>query len=417
MANEKKIGRKLKETQKEHAKALKKLEKTRTKLDGRGKKLRVLEAKLAELEGTLHETSSQGPDGNGASAISLRPARLIVNPKSGCIRDGTHPVSDLVERLRSHGIEAQVTLKTSGKVVRESARDAVKRGEKLVIVAGGDGTIEKVAAQLVGSETTLGVLPVGTMNNLARSLGVPLDVEDACALIGMGTARKIDVGCVNVKAKKHVKYFLETAGLGLGAIAFPMGQDVKKGLWGGLPEALRKIVAFKPSPITVELDDGQVIQANSQVVTVSNAPLTGMNFLIAPEAKMDDGWLDVAIYDELGKTDLLAYLWAARNGQRPDNPKVKRYRSRYVHIVPNDVTPVVSDKDPLPERGELDIQVLSQALSVIVGKGIGLSFPVDVAPSVPPLSGPQKTNGHSEKIEASAPEMSPPAEKEMAHAA
>jgi len=403
---QKKLQKQMKEAQREHERILKKIEKTRAKLDSRSGDLRTLETKLADYESKLSMSASQTPQLSVLENTKPRVARLIVNPRSGCIVDGSYTVEGLVERLRVHGIEAEVTLKTSRKNMCDVARKAAKDGEDLVIVAGGDGTIEKVASQLVGSETTLGILPLGTMNNLARSLGVPLDVEDACALLGMGTDRKIDVGCVQVKAKRHVKYFLETAGLGLSAIAFPMGQEVQKGGWGGLPAALKKIVGFKATPVTVTLDDGQIIQSTSQVVTVSNAPLTGMNFLISPEAKMDDGWLDVAIYDEMSKADLLSYLWAARNGQPLSNPKIKRYRSRHVNIDPVGSAPVVSDKDALPEQVNLDIKIVPQALRVIVGKGIGLSFPVDVAPSVPPLVGQQATNGHADHHEEPTPQPS-----------
>ncbi len=388
-----KLQHKLEETQREHNKILKKIEKARAKLEARGQELRVVEAKLAELESELH--AAHAPGMTGDSLPSQRTARLIYNPNAGDARD-QHPLPDVVEHLRKHGIRAQVTVKTTGKSVRDSAAEAAKRGEALVIVAGGDGTIEKAASQLVGSETALGILPFGSMNNLARCLGIPLDLDDACALIAMGTARNIDVGRVNVNAKSHVKYFLETAGLGLNAILFPMGHKLKKGILGDIPATLKKIVDSKATAVTVELDDGQVIQANAQVITVSNAPMTGMNFLISPEAKMDDGWLDIAIYDDMGKADLLAYFLASRNGHRAAHPKIKTYRSRRVHIQSQDPNPIVSDKDPLPERKALDIEILSQALRVIVGKGIGLTFPVDVAPSVPPLSGPQQVNGHSQ---------------------
>jgi len=396
MVSEKKLRHRMKKAQNEHDRVLKKIKKTHARLATNSEDLRAVETKLAEYERQLAKATVESPGPAGVPERTLRAARLIVNPNAGCLADGTYSVDDLLAHLRTHGIDAQVTLKTSGKVIRKSARDAAKAGEALVIVAGGDGTIEKVAAQLVGSETTLGILPLGTMNNLARALGVPLDLEDACALLGMGTDRKIDVGCINVKAKRHLKYFLETAGLGLSAIAFPMGQGMRKGGWGALPRALRKIMGYKIAPVTVELDDGQVIHANSQVVTVSNAPLTGMNFLIAPDAKMDDGWLDVAIYDEMSKADLASYLWDAHNGQVSTSPKIKKYKSRHVIISPDGSTPVVSDKDALPEQTTLDIKIIPQSLRVIVGKGSGLTFPVDVAPSVPPLSGPQTTNGHSE---------------------
>lgn len=401
MGKAKKLQRQLQAAQQEHARILTKMEKAHAKLEARGQDLRSVETKLAQLEGELHAQAGQTAVAGTSAAVPLRPARLILNAKAACLENGTYTLPQIVACLRSHGIEPQVTVKTTSKIVRQTAREAVERGEELVIVAGGDGTVEKVMAQLVNTDTMLGILPVGTMNNLARCLGVPLDVEDACALIGMRTVRKIDVGCLNVKARNDVKYFLETAGLGLNAIAIPAGHKVKKGLWGELPGALRKIFQLKPVPVTVELDDGQVIHSNSQLITVSNAPMTGMNFMIAPEAKMDDGWLDVAVYDEMGKADLLGYFMAARNGHNVDHSKVKKFKARRVHIVPSDPEPVYSDKDDLPERAELDIKILPQALSVIVGKGIGLSFPVDVAPSVPPLAGPQTTNGHADKDQVS----------------
>src|SRR4029077_2688404 len=127
----------------------------------------------------------------------------------------------------------------------------------------------------------------GSANNLARSLGIPLDLDDACALIGAGSTRQIDVGHVLGEKKAAAKYFLETTGIGLTAIAIPTGQAVRKGQLFGLPHALRKLFDHKPEAVEVVLDDGVAISANSQLVTVSNAPLMGRNFLLAPSAKMD----------------------------------------------------------------------------------------------------------------------------------
>lgn len=256
------------------------------------------------------------------------------------------------------------------------------------------------------------------MNNLARCLGVPLDIEDACALLGAGVTRQIDVGRVVSNAKPEVEYFLEAAGVGLSAIVIPTGQALEKGRWGVLPLALRKLFDTKPEPIQVDLDDEQAIHASSQIVTVSNAPMLGKNILIAPDAKMDDGYLDIAIYDEMTKTDLLQYFMAASNGQHAENPKIKFHRARRVRISANRELDANSDKDLIPGKQVLEstsrlesevstgsstkgitfgggkdytlgIEIVPQALSVICGKGIGLSLPVEAVPAVPPLSGPQ----------------------------
>jgi diacylglycerol kinase (ATP) len=401
-----KAAKQIREAREKHKVLLAKVTKTREKLETRKRKLQRLETKIAQLE---RLTSAPQKRRLGQASVAkdenLRRARLIFNPKSGAeTGDTSKELVDMVSRLREHGILAGIGLKTSGKAARDLAKEAVENNEELVIVAGGDGTVEEVASQLIGSKTTLGILPTGTMNNLARCLGVPLDIEDACALLGMGVTRQIDVGRVVSNAKPEVEYFLEAAGVGLSAIVIPTGQALEKGRWSALPLALRKLFDTKPEPIQVELDDEQAIHAYSQIVTVSNAPMLGKNLLIAPNAKMDDGYLDIAIYDEMTKTDLLQYFMAASNGQHAENPKIKFHRARRVRISGNRELDANSDKDLIPGKQVLEIEVVPQALSVIAGKGIGLNLPVEAAPVTPPLSGPQPEgssngNGTEKQVE------------------
>ncbi len=381
--------------QEKHTALLGEVEKARAKMDKRKRKLQTLEAKIARLERASAEPKEKlgQPTANGHpvnKTDNLRRARLIYNPESGGeSANDSRRLVEIVSRLREHGILAGIDLKTSGKVARDLAKAAVENGDDLVIVAGGDGTIEDVASELVGSKTTLGILPTGTMNNLARCLGIPLNIEGACALLGMGVTRRIDVGRVIGKKPKS-EYFLEAAGVGLSAIVIPAGQAVEKGQWGALPFALRKLFDSKPEPVQVELDEQEPIIASSQIVTVSNAPMMGKNMLIAPNAKMDDGLLDIAIYDGMTKTDLLQHFTAASSGQLSDDPaKVKFYRARRVRIRTNKTLDEVSDKDVLQKKQLVEIEIVPQALSVIVGNGIGLSIPVEAAPTAPPLSGPQ----------------------------
>jgi diacylglycerol kinase (ATP) len=140
-----------------------------------------------------------------------------------------------------------------------------------------------------------------------------LILNDACALLGAGSTRQVDVGRILADEKPHTEYFMDTAGQGLTAIVFSASQAAKKGRWTGIPRALRKLFDAKPGAMQIELDD-ETIQAETQLVTVSNAPLMGLNFLIAPEVKMDDGLLDIAIYDGMGKTELVSYFVAMSSG-------------------------------------------------------------------------------------------------------
>ncbi|MDQ6766237.1 MAG: diacylglycerol kinase family lipid kinase [Candidatus Eremiobacteraeota bacterium] len=395
----------LEDARTKHRRLAKKLEATKAKLEKRTRKLCALESKIAKLEQRAHERATapveRATKGNG----SLRVARLIFNPGSGADSKDPHALEKIVDLLRAHGLRAKVDIRTSGKTVRHFAKAAADNKEELVIVAGGDGTIEEAASQLVGTKTALGILPVGTMNNVARSLGIPLDLDDACALLGAGSTRQVDMGRVITDEKQDGDYFLESVGLGLTAIAFSAGKAVRKGRLAGLPNALRKLFDSKPGPVQIDLDNGETILANSQLVTVSNAPLMGLNFLVAPAAKMDDAVLDVAVYDGMGKGELLDYFLKIRGGKRAENPKVAFYQARKVRIQCQDDAPTESDSHSLRAQKVLNVEVVPQALSMIVGKGIALNVPIEAVQSVPPLSGPQpKSPNENGAVKAEAKE-------------
>ena len=373
----------------DHRTMSKKIARLRDKLEKRSRKLLALEAEIAKLERKVFPAKAARRTRTPVRRKSLRSAVLIYNPESGGNASHVHRLKTVLQSLAAHGIRAKVGEDTSGRAARALAKAAAKNGEELVIVAGGDGTIEAVASELVGSKSALGIIPAGTANNLARSLGIPLALDEACALLGAGSTRKIDVGHVLGEKKPETKYFLETAGLGLTAIVIPAGQAVRKGRLFELPQALRKLFDYKPGAVEITLDDGRSISANSQLVTVSNAPLMGRNFLLAPAAKMDDGLLDIAVFDGMGKTELLSHFVAIGDGKRADDARIEFYQSRSVKIRSSAPEPVGEDQDALEDEKVVEIEILPQALSVVVGMGTGLQFPVEAVQSVPPLSGDQ----------------------------
>ena len=381
----------LRRKQRKHERLLGKVEKAAARLERRKARFHTLEASIADLERRLSEPRMENLGQEAASDGALKPARLIFNPSSG--RDDENNalrLAHIVSSLRAHGIEAHVGLKTSGNAARELARKAVRDGHSLVVVAAGDGTIGDVASQLVGSSTVLGIVPIGTMNNLARSLGVPLGIDDACALIGMGTTRHIDVGRVISNGNPNAEYFVECAGVGLSAIAALAGQAFEKRQWRVVPRALRRFFEAKLGIIQVEMD-GTVVEASTRMVTVSNAPLMGSNMLAAPGAKMDDGLLDVHLYDGMGDAALVKHFMAA-SAASPDT--LKTYRARRVRITAEEPVLTNSDMSITPQRHVIEIEVVPGALSMIVGNGIGLSVPVESAPSAPTFAaGPPRENG------------------------
>ncbi|HTM57824.1 MAG TPA: diacylglycerol kinase family protein [Candidatus Udaeobacter sp.] len=384
-----KLTKSLRRKQRKHRELLARVERTATRLDRRRKKLREIETRIAELERRLAEPRKEGDRRGG-----LKAARLIFNPSSGPDHGGDNAerLAEIVQSLRTHGIEPDIGLKTSGKAARALAREAVRDGERLVVVAAGDGTVEDVASELVGSATAIGIVPIGTYNNLARSLGVPIDIDEACALIAMGTVRHIDVGRVFSSETTEPSYFLEGAGLGLTALAAAAGQAIEKHRWRMIPGAVRKLFDSKPGTIRIEMD-GTAIEANSNIVTVSNSPMMGSNLLVAPDARMDDGWLDIVVYDGMSDAALVQHFAAASSGS-PE--KLKTYRARRVRIVSDERVPASADKDPAGQQRVVEIEILPRALCVIAGNGIGLGLPVEAAPRAAlPVEKPH-SNGRGE---------------------
>jgi len=369
--------------QHKHEAMVRKVEKANDRLERRKAKLVAMETRIADLENELSVPRKSKLGKRASSDGELKPARLIFNPSSGRdAEDNAARLAKLVNNLRAHGIEAKVGLKTSGAAARDLARKAVKSGDPLVIVAGGDGTIGDVAAELIGKDIVLGIVPTGTMNNVARSLGVPLDIEGACALIGMGTTRHIDMGRITTSAGTDAEYFLECAGVGLSAIVAAGGQAFVKRRWNLVPRALRKFFEAKAGKIIVELDD-TVVEATTRIITVSNAPLMGNKMLAVPGGKMDDGFLDVQVYDGMDMAALAKHFKAASSDSPED---LKTYRASKVRIKSAEPIPANADMNIAPAENVIEMEVIPKALSVIVGNGIALTTPVESAPDAPPFA-------------------------------
>ncbi len=361
----KKLASELKEARVAHQKLLTRVEKARAKYDKRAAKLHALEQEIAHLEQHYYTPDAERMGQADAGKDAARPARLIYNPEAGNTNDSTQQLTQLIQSLRSHGIAAEVDVKTTGHVARELAREAVDGGEDLVIVAGGDDTIEEVARELAGTKTVMGILPTGTNNNLAQALGIPSHLDPACALIGMGAARSLDLGEI-IGSDGSLEYFLESVAAGLGEI-----DDNKS-----LPHALRHY-DIPVGRIEVELNTGEIIDPVSSIVTVSNAPLTGDNSLIAPDAKMDDGLLDVGIYEGMNAQEVLAYFKQTADQQRSaSGPRF--YRARRVRIEAGNTGDRGTETNTIRR---IEIKVVPQALSTIVGNGKALTLPVQSIPS------------------------------------
>ncbi len=380
----------LTEAQAKHSEHLRQVEQAQAQLAAVHQKLQAAEAELVKLANMRAAAVPDTANPTQPTPSTTKGVSLILNPAAKCFADGLHSPEEIMSALQAVGIQPQLELTTLEIDAHQLARKALDRGDTLVIAAGGDGTIEEVAMGLLNSKAALGIMPLGTMNNVARSLGIPLDVPNAALLLAMGATRHIDVGHVITSEDSISNYFLETAGIGLSALATPMGEDAEKGRWSDVLSKLGEFFSFSAVGVRISCDDDEsTLDVRTNVVTVSNAPLFGANMLVAPDAKMDDGLLDLAFYEGMELVDLTRYFYGISNGGQVTDVRVHHRSVRRIRITADAPLAVNADLDVLDKQREWEIEVLPQALTVVVGNGLGLTFPVEAAPATPPLTGPQ----------------------------
>jgi YegS/Rv2252/BmrU family lipid kinase len=213
----------------------------------------------------------------------------------------------------------------------------------MVIAMGGDGTLEAVLRGMVGRKTPMGIIPTGTQNNIAKSLGIPLEMEEACALIASQHVRKLDVGRVKVKNGKKL-FFFELTAIGLVAALYPKANKLQEGQLSKLKDVALTLLHQEPEPaVFLTLDDESKVKVKTMLVVVSNAPMFGANFLVAPDATVTDGLLDISVYPEFSKTELLAYYAKIRDEGFSNNEKVQRFRARKIEIKTDPKMEVMAD--------------------------------------------------------------------------
>lgn len=320
----------------------------------------------------------------------MRRACLIVNPVSGISGDHSANLEQLpsiVAMMQGGGIEVDVFLTEANMSPRMLAKRALTASYDLVIVAGGDGTVSEVAKGLLHTSMPLGILPIGTYNNIAHSLNLPIDLIDACEVVINGQMTGIDVGVAN---DEH--YFFEAAGVGLDAILFPLGEEIKGGRWGRLLQAAQLTLNYQPKRIRMQFDRSIAeahyspnlythpkrrllwrriaarqyeLQRLALLVVIANGPYYGSGFTVAPAAILNDGLLTVSVFHNFSKWELLRHFWSISLGKYHYSPKIETYRVAEVRVSARVNLPVHVDGQPIGEL-PVTLKTVKQALRVII---------------------------------------------------
>lgn len=242
----------------------------------------------------------------------------------------------------------------------ELACEAAEKQYDIVVAIGGDGTVNETASGLVNSETSLGIIPLGSGNGFARGLGIPLMIRRAARMITAGRDRAIDVGQIGDR------YFFVIAGLGFDAVVGKKFEDGK--IRGPAPyyfAGLTEFFRYRAPEYTIKFDN-QIIRTNALVVAIANIKQYGNNAIIAPHARPDDGLFDLAIIQQTNLVETVYYLPTLFTGNIHKTPYTQIYRATQFEILREFPAPYTLDGEVHDGEKSLLITMLPKALKVVV---------------------------------------------------
>jgi diacylglycerol kinase family enzyme len=273
---------------------------------------------------------------------------------------------EILSEMQTRHFLPEVYLVHPGRPLEPVVHRAIHSGIKLIVVAGGDGTIDAVAGAMIGKDATLGIIPTGTRNNVAFNLGITGTIANSVALLRRGRRLKIDVGRVHSGRTRH--WFLEAAALGLLTDIYPMADDIQHGKLILMGELLSKLVSANPSRLRVSLDGHRQPDTSAHMLMITNMPFLGPHFQISPNVSFRDGHLDVFTFSDMSKLNMISYAVFSRGGLMED-AGIRHYRANRVTIVSKPSMPVLAD-GILLGQGSLSVHIHRRALAVMVGTAL-----------------------------------------------
>lgn len=242
----------------------------------------------------------------------------------------------------------------------ELAREALGKGTKIIVAVGGDGTINEVARALVDTSAVMGILPTGSGNGLALHLRIPMNLLKALRVINIGNYKAIDTVDLNGRI------FTSIAGIGFdAAVAEKFAGSGIRGLFSYIRIILKEFGNYTPKTYRLEIDD-QVVVRNALMISFANSDQFGFHSRIAPQAVIDDGWIDISI---IRKPSLIKAFKAAPRlffGTFGKAGFVEYFRGKQVCIPGSSNSFINLDGEAVKIEEDLKMKINPKSLRVIV---------------------------------------------------
>ncbi|MDF7798536.1 YegS/Rv2252/BmrU family lipid kinase [Pontiellaceae bacterium B1224] len=286
----------------------------------------------------------------------------LVNPKSG--PDGPHAYIDAVaETWDTPENELYFQFSQSEEDGADKIQRAIDRGVDTVIVIGGDGMVNSIGSQLLHTDVALAVIPAGSGNGFARHFNIPLEPDEAAEALLNGRAMCIDVG------KIDDRYFLSTCSMAWdGALVETFEKFPFRGIVPYVLAGAKQLLEYKAQPIQVDIDGKAFTFDHPLVFTVANLSQFGSDVVVAPEAKADSGELEFVTVEQKDMPKLITHMQSVTDHTFTDLPYVTNQRFRKMTVRRENNTPIQIDGESLDIGKEAKIEIVSQALRIIVPK-------------------------------------------------
>jgi diacylglycerol kinase (ATP) len=270
--------------------------------------------------------------------MSQRSIAMLVNPSSGSGR-GARNAPIAARRLRERGLRVTELIGGSAEESASLARVAIREGADALVVCGGDGTLNLALQAVAETDTPLGILPVGTGDDNARTLGVPLkDIIAAADVIADGKTRVVDCGHVST-ADGIDRYFLGVMSVGFDSEVNERANDMSwpHGQARYLIATLAELRVFQPLPFTMTID-GTPLKQEAMLVAIGNGISYGGGMKVCPDANVSDGLLDMTVLAAVGKFEFIKAFPSVFKGTHTAHEYVTQHRFSEATIdAPNQV--------------------------------------------------------------------------------
>jgi diacylglycerol kinase (ATP) len=283
---------------------------------------------------------------------------VLINPVSGGVSK-IKLKKQIEQLLDGRKMDIQMIETISADDTDRLAAEAGSKNYQIVVAAGGDGTISQIARYLIGTEIALGIIPAGSGNGYARSLGIPMDTEKAIQLINQGNVTKVDTGTLNGKS------FVNVAGVGFDAhVAHAFQHSVRRGLMSYIQITLTEFGKYKPVNYSISTEEG-AFNESAFLISICLGKQYGNNAYIAPQADLHDGLFHATVIRNITLFKVPGIVWKLFLKSIRKSKNMEVFSSANIRIERNEPGAVHLDGDPLESGKVLEFKTIPHSLLVI----------------------------------------------------